>query len=76
MRGGWLGADRFTLADALIGAGGVFGQLQEALNTIGGVKAKSGLGISGFLRARFASAHARLGRFPARGASVLSDGEV
>ncbi len=40
---------------ALVGAGGVFGQLQDALNTIWGVKAKPGLGISGFVRARFAS---------------------
>lgn len=40
---------------ALFGASGVFGQLQDALNTIWGVKAKPGLGISGFLRARFVS---------------------
>ena len=43
------------LALALFGASGVFGQLQDALNTIWGVKAKPGLGISGFLRARFVS---------------------
>src|SRR5438477_2833706 len=40
---------------ALFGASGVFGQLQDALNTIWGVKAKPGLGIWGFLRARFLS---------------------
>jgi membrane protein len=39
----------------LFGASGVFGQLQEALNTIWGVKAKPGAGISAFLRARFLS---------------------
>jgi membrane protein len=43
------------VALALIGASGVFGQLQDALNTIWGVKAKPGLGIWGFLRARFLS---------------------
>jgi membrane protein len=43
------------LALALFGASGVFGQLQDALNTIWGVKAKPGLGIWGFLRARFVS---------------------
>jgi membrane protein len=40
---------------ALFGASGVFGQLQDALNTIWGVKAKPGTGIWGFLRARFLS---------------------
>src|SRR5216110_1963975 len=40
---------------ALFGASGVFGQLQDALNTIWGVKAKPGAGITGFLRARFLS---------------------
>ncbi|MEY2547067.1 MAG: rane protein [Verrucomicrobiota bacterium] len=43
------------IALALFGASGVFGQLQDALNTIWGVKAKPGRGIWGFLRARFAS---------------------
>jgi len=33
---------------ALFGASGVFGQLQDALNTIWGVKAKPGAGIRGF----------------------------
>ena len=40
---------------ALFGASGVFGQLQDALNTIWGVKAKPGLGIMGYLKARFVS---------------------
>src|SRR5437762_7661202 len=40
---------------ALFGASGVFGQLQDGLNTIWGVKAKPGGGIWGFLRSRFLS---------------------
>jgi membrane protein len=40
---------------ALFGASGVFGQLQDALNTIWGVKARPGAGIVGFIRARFLS---------------------
>ena len=40
---------------ALFGASGVFGQLQYALNTIWGVKAKPGAGLGGFLRSRFLS---------------------
>jgi membrane protein len=40
---------------ALFGASGVFGQLQDALNTIWGVKARPGAGIWGFLRSRFLS---------------------
>jgi len=43
------------IALALFGASGVFGQLQDALNTIWGVKAKPGTGLWGFLRARFLS---------------------
>jgi membrane protein len=43
------------IALALFGASGVFGQLQDSLNTIWGVKAKPGLAIWGFLRARFVS---------------------
>ena len=43
------------VALALFGASGVFGQLQDALNTVWGVKAKPGLGIWGFLRTRFLS---------------------
>jgi membrane protein len=40
---------------ALFGASGVFGQLQNALNTIWGVKPKPGQGLWGFVRARFLS---------------------
>jgi membrane protein len=40
---------------ALFGASGVFGQLQEALNTIWGIKPKPGGGIIGFVRTRFLS---------------------
>ena len=40
---------------ALFGASGVFGQLQDALNTIWGVKAKPGAGVGAFIRARFLS---------------------
>jgi len=43
------------VALALFGASGVFGQLQDALNTIWDVKAKPGRGIWGFLRNRFLS---------------------
>src|SRR5213079_3518784 len=43
------------IALALFGASGVFGQLQDALNTIWGVKAKPGAGIMSFIRARFVS---------------------
>jgi membrane protein len=39
----------------LFGASGVFGQLQDALNTIWGVKPKPGAGIMDFIRARFLS---------------------
>ena len=45
----------FGIALALFGASGVFGQLQDALNTIWGVKAKPGEGLMSFLRARFVS---------------------
>lgn len=40
---------------AVFGASGVFGQLQDALNTIWGVKAKPGRGLGAFIRARFLS---------------------
>ena len=43
------------VALAFFGASGVFGQLQNALNTIWGVKAKPARGIWGFLRSRFLS---------------------
>jgi Virulence factor BrkB len=53
-KGGILAA-AFGIIVALFGASGVFGQLQDALNTIWGVKAKPGGGIWGSLRARFLS---------------------
>jgi membrane protein len=43
------------LAALLFGAGGVFGQLQDALNTIWEVKTKPGAGVWGLLRNRFLS---------------------
>jgi membrane protein len=43
------------IAALLFGAGGVFGQLQDALNTIWGVKPKPGKGLRGLIRARFLS---------------------
>jgi membrane protein len=39
----------------LLGAGGLFGQLQDALNTIWEVKPKPGRGIWGLIRSRFLS---------------------
>lgn len=39
----------------LVGAGGVFGQLQAALNTVWGVEPKPGRGIMGMLKDRFLS---------------------
>jgi membrane protein len=39
----------------LVGAAGLFGQLQDALDTVWGVEPRSGLGIIGFLRERFLS---------------------
>ena len=43
------------IALATFGASGVFGQLQDALNTIWGVKPKPGRSLVSFLRARFLS---------------------
>jgi membrane protein len=40
---------------AVFGASGIFGQLQDALNTIWDVKPKPGQGILGFIRTRFLS---------------------
>lgn len=39
----------------LFGAGGVFGQLQEALNTVWGVRRRSGRGFKGLVKDRFLS---------------------
>jgi membrane protein len=43
------------VAMLLFGAGGVFGQLQDALNTVWGVKRRSGRGWKGLLKDRFLS---------------------
>lgn len=43
------------LATLLLGASGVFGQLQDSLNTIWEVKPKAGRGLKGMLRDRFLS---------------------
>lgn len=43
------------IASLLFGASGIFGQLQDALNTIWGVKPKPGMGIKFFIQARFLS---------------------
>jgi len=43
------------IAALLFGAGGVFGGLQDALNTIWGVKAKPHAGLMGLVRSRFLS---------------------
>ena len=60
-----LGTSPVTTALAIItllfGASGVFGQLQDALNTIWEVKAKPGMGIMAFLRDRFLSMSMVLG---------------
>src|SRR3982751_3604820 len=48
-------ATAIGIALALFGASGVFGQLQDALNTIWGVKPKPGAGLKEFLRVRFLS---------------------
>jgi membrane protein len=45
----------------LIGASGVFGQLQDALNTVWGVEPKEGRGVWGFVKDRFLSFVAVLG---------------
>lgn len=39
----------------VIGAGGVFGQLQDALNTVWGISPKPGRGLKGILKDRFLS---------------------
>jgi membrane protein len=50
-----------SISTLLFGASGVFGQLQDALNTIWEVKSKPGRGILGFLQDRFLSFAAVLG---------------
>jgi membrane protein len=48
-------ASALGVAMLLFGAGGVFGQLQEALNTVWGVKRRSGRGWKGLVKDRFLS---------------------
>ena len=45
----------------LLGASGVFGQLQDALNTVWGIEPKEGRGVWGFVKDRFLSFVAVLG---------------
>lgn len=54
-------AAAFTVLMLLLGASGVFGQLQDALNTIWGVAPKPGRGLFGTLKDRFVSFLAVLG---------------
>ena len=51
----FISATAIGILIALFSASGIFGQLQEALNTILSVKAKPDQGIWGFIRARFLS---------------------
>jgi membrane protein len=44
-----------SIGTLLVGAAGVFGELQSSLNTIWGVQPKGGRGVWGFLRDRFFS---------------------
>jgi membrane protein len=54
-------ATGLAIATLLLGASGVFGQLQDALNTVWGVEAKEGRGVWGFIKDRFLSFVAVLG---------------
>ena len=54
-------ATAVAVATLLIGASGVFGQLQDALNTVWGVEPKEGRGVWGFIKDRFFSFVAVLG---------------
>jgi membrane protein len=45
----------FSTITLLLGASGVFGQLQDSLNTIWEVKPKPGRGIWGIIKDRFLS---------------------
>jgi YihY family inner membrane protein len=51
----------FSILLLILGASGVFGELQDSLNTIWEVKPKPGLGIGGWIRTRFLSMAAVLG---------------
>jgi membrane protein len=54
-------ATGLAVATLLLGASGVFGQLQDALNTVWGVEPKEGRGVWGFIKDRFLSFVAVLG---------------
>lgn len=54
-------ATALAVATLLLGASGVFGQLQDALNTVWGVEPKEGRGVWGFIKDRFLSFVAVLG---------------
>ncbi len=50
-----LWASLMGLTLLVIGAGGVFGQLQDALNTVWGIAARPGRGLKGIIKDRFLS---------------------
>jgi membrane protein len=54
-------ATGLAVVTLLFGASGVFGQLQDALNTVWGIEPKEGRGIRGFVKDRFFSFVAVLG---------------
>ncbi len=54
-------ATGLAILTLLVGASGVFGQLQDALNTVWGVEPKEGRGVWGFIKDRFLSFVAVLG---------------
>ena len=54
-------ATGLAVVTLLFGASGVFGQLQDALNTVWGVEPKEGRGVWGFIKDRFLSFVAVLG---------------
>lgn len=54
-------ATALAIVTLLVGASGVFGQLQDALNTVWGVEPKEGRGVWGFIKDRFLSFVAVLG---------------
>ena len=54
-------ATLIAIVTLLVGASGVFGQLQDALNAVWGVEPKEGRGIWGFIKDRFLSFVAVLG---------------
>ena len=54
-------ATGLAIVTLLLGASGVFGQLQDALNTVWGVEPKEGRGVWGFIKDRFLSFVAVLG---------------